>query len=60
MPPPLRPLTELLIDRAAAIDERFLDRDELGAEIGRKRRGPIADTLDDFTTASVDRALEAD
>ena len=36
-------LAELLVDRAAAVDESLLDGRELGAEIGGESRGPIAD-----------------
>ena len=52
-------LAELFIDRAAAVDESFLNGDQLGAEIGRESRGPIANLLDDFATAPVDCAFEA-
>ncbi len=51
-------LAELLVDRAAAVDESLLDRDELSAEIGRESRGPIANAPEDFVPAPVDCAFE--
>ena len=51
-------LAELLVDRAAAVDESLLDRGELGAKIGRESRGPIANAPDDFVAAPVDCAFE--
>ncbi len=50
---------ELLVDRAAAVDERFLDCGQLVAKIGRESRRPVANLPDDFAAAPVNRAFEA-
>ena len=51
-------LAEPLVDRAAPVDESLLDGDELGAKIGRERRGSIVDSPDDFASAPVHRTFE--
>src|SRR5271163_3022694 len=52
-------LAELVVDRAAAMDESVLDLGELGAEIGGEQSGSIADLADEFAAAAVDCALES-
>jgi hypothetical protein len=51
-------LAELLVDRAAAVDESFLDGGKLRGKIGRERRGPIANAAENFAAAPVERAFE--